>query len=293
MRLAWVLSWKREDGTPIAETSDGLEEHKALVAKYEEETGSPIRPAYRGVIDRKYAKVAKKLAAREVGRAKSKGRADIREAPREATPSVSTSGSTTTARKSHRLLWASSGTRPLSLAYEQEFGGSSVLRSARASVRGCTRPSSTASSAKRTRREGTGQPVHGRISRPEEERLTPSVTGQETVRRERNEKQSGQRLSKLSERRNRQMAGALLPLPNPIVSTAYRHQGNKRRKERGSSCVISRNAQPTGAYVKARTTGPKQLIAKSSGRIESPTNPSWRLFSPEMEHPVIKWFESG
>ena len=75
MRLAYVLGWKRENGTKIHETAEGLERHKAMVLRYEQETG-PLKPAYRGIIDRKYAKVAKKLAEREVGRAKSKGRAD-------------------------------------------------------------------------------------------------------------------------------------------------------------------------------------------------------------------------
>ena len=129
MRLAWVLSWKREDGTPIAETSDGLEEHKALVTKYEEETGSPMRPAYRGVIDRKYAKVAKKLAAREVGRAKSKGRADTEKRRAKLTPSAFTSGLISTAQKSHPRPLESKRHKALGrLSTRQMYGPSSVPR---------------------------------------------------------------------------------------------------------------------------------------------------------------------
>ena len=76
MRFANVLGWKREDGSRIPVTAAGLEEHKALVAKYELETGSPIRSAYRGIIDRKYARVEKKLAEGEVARGKSEVRAN-------------------------------------------------------------------------------------------------------------------------------------------------------------------------------------------------------------------------
>ena len=80
MRLAYVLGWKREDGTKIPETAAGLKEHKALVAKYQQETdraGGVVRPAYLAVIARKHAKVATKLAEREVGRKKSKARAGV------------------------------------------------------------------------------------------------------------------------------------------------------------------------------------------------------------------------
>ena len=75
MRFVHVMIWKREDGSPIPETAAGLEEHKALVVKYEEENG-PIKPDIRAVIERKYARVEKKIAKGEVLRGKSKGRAD-------------------------------------------------------------------------------------------------------------------------------------------------------------------------------------------------------------------------
>ena len=100
MRFANVLGWKREDGSRIPVTAAGLKEHKALVAKYEKENG-PLRSAYRAVIDRKYARVKKKLAEREVGRAKSKGRADTEKRRAMRSPSAFTSGSMPTARKSH------------------------------------------------------------------------------------------------------------------------------------------------------------------------------------------------
>ena len=77
MRFANVLGWKREDGSRIPVTAAGLQEHKDLVATYELEAGSPIRLAYRAVIDRKYARVEKKLAEGEVARGKSKARADV------------------------------------------------------------------------------------------------------------------------------------------------------------------------------------------------------------------------
>ena len=76
MRFAYVLGWKREDGDRIPETVLGLKEHKALVTKYEKENGS-LRPAYQVMIARKHARVAKKLAEREVGRSQSKARADV------------------------------------------------------------------------------------------------------------------------------------------------------------------------------------------------------------------------
>ena len=132
MRFANVLAWKREDGSRIPVTAAGLQEHKDLVAAYELGTGSPIRPAYRGIIDRKYAKVAKKLAEREVGRAKSKGRADTEKRRAKL------------AKRLHKWLNVNGSKIPstaagierhkaLVVAYEEEFGASSVLdRKARA-----------------------------------------------------------------------------------------------------------------------------------------------------------------
>ena len=114
MRFAYVLAWKREDGTRIPETQAGLEEHKALVAKYEEETG-PLKPAYRGIIDRKYAKVAKKLAEREVGRARRARDGPIPRSDGRSSPRASTSGATPMAQKFHRRPLASRGTWLLSL----------------------------------------------------------------------------------------------------------------------------------------------------------------------------------
>ena len=125
MRFANVLGWKRANGTKIPETAKGFEEHKALVAKYEKENG-PLRSAYRAVIDRKYARVSKKLAEREVGRGKSKARADTEK--RRAL----------LAKRLHKWLNANGSKIPSTAAgierhkalvaeYEQEFGPSSVI----------------------------------------------------------------------------------------------------------------------------------------------------------------------
>ena len=98
MRFAYVLGWKREDGSRIPVTAAGLEEHKALVAKYEKENGS-LRPAFQVHIARKHARVAKKLAEREVGRAKSKGRADNEKRRATVCQALSTSGAPTNGSK--------------------------------------------------------------------------------------------------------------------------------------------------------------------------------------------------
>ena len=42
MRFAYVLGWKREDGSRIPQTLAGIKEHKALVATYEQQTGPLI-----------------------------------------------------------------------------------------------------------------------------------------------------------------------------------------------------------------------------------------------------------
>ena len=132
MRFAYVLAWKREDGKKIPETAAGLKEHKALVAKYAQERGGSIHPAYRAIIDRKYASVAKKLAAGEVARGKSKARADIEKRRAKLAKRLhkwidhygAKIPSTPAGIKKHKAMVAS---------YEQDFGPSSVIdRKARA-----------------------------------------------------------------------------------------------------------------------------------------------------------------
>ena len=140
------------------------------MAKYEKESGRTqacqFRPAYRGIIDRKYARVAKKLAEREVGRAKSKGRADtekrratVRQAPSQVARFYDGSKipSTPAGIKAPQGAW---------LPYEQEFGP--CLTPTGKLGRGCTRPSSTASSAKRSVERHQAQSLQGRSRRAEE-----------------------------------------------------------------------------------------------------------------------------
>ena len=131
MRLAQVLAWKREDGANIPETADGLEEHKALVVKYEEENG-PLKPAFLALIERKYASVEEKIAEGDVARGQSKDRAD-HEKSRAAF-----------ARRIHKWIDFNGSKIPstaagierhkaLVIEYEKTFGPSSVLdREARA-----------------------------------------------------------------------------------------------------------------------------------------------------------------
>ena len=132
MRLANVLGWKREDGSKIPETAKGLAEHKALVVKYELETGGPIRRSYWTVINRKYVSVAKKIAEGEVARQQSKARADIEK------------GRAAYAKRLHKWLDTNGSKisstpggirrhKELGSRYEELYGPSSVLdREARA-----------------------------------------------------------------------------------------------------------------------------------------------------------------
>ena len=128
MRFANILGWKREDGTKIPETAAGLKEHKALLAKYMGGRGRPLKPAFLAVIKRKYASVEKKCTEREVGRGKSKARADTEK--RRAM----------LAKRIHKWLDTNGSKIPstfagiarhmaLVAAYEQEFGPSSALDS--------------------------------------------------------------------------------------------------------------------------------------------------------------------
>ena len=197
MRFANVLGWKREDGSRIPETAAGLEEHKALVTKYELENGS-LKPAIQVMIARKHARVAKKLAEREVGRAKSKVRSDI-EKSRAAYAKrlhkwIDGDGrkipSTPAGIKRHKAMVA---------AYEKTFGASSVLdRKARARMYKAILDSID---AEKVRREG--QAKRSLVVAAEQKKADAKLRAKNRTAKEKRDDERA-RVQEVRDRRNRQ-----------------------------------------------------------------------------------------